>query len=78
MTYSIAITGVQAGNPAQPLNNTVDDTVARPGGQARACSTGEQFLVRGPDGGQYWATYDAARTVPGAGGNQRVLLRVGP
>ncbi len=78
MTYSVAITGALAGNPAQPLNNTVDDTVALPGGQTRACQTGEQFLVRGPDGASYWATYDASRTVPGAGGNQRVLLRVGP
>ena len=78
MTYSLAVTGALAENSFQPLNNTVDDTVATLGGQQNACMTGEQFLVRGPDGGQYWATYDAGRTVPGAGGNQRVLVRVGP
>jgi len=78
MTYSVAVTGALAENPQLPLNNTVDDTVARPGGQARACSTGEQFLVRGPDGASYWATYDADRTVPNGAGIQRVLKRVGP
>lgn len=78
MTYSLAVTGALAGNPAQPLNNTVDDTVGRLGAQVRACSTGEQFLVRGPDGGQYWATYDADRTIPNGNGIQRVLKRVGP
>ena len=78
MTYSLAVTGALAENAQQPLNNTVDDTVATFGGQQNACMTGEQFLVQGPDGGQYWATYDASRTVPGMGGNQRVLLRVGP
>jgi hypothetical protein len=78
MTYSVAITGALAENPQIPLNNTVSDTVARLGGQARACMTGEQFLVRGPDGGQYWATYDASRTVPNGAGIQRVLQRVGP
>jgi len=78
LTYSVAITGALAENSFQPLNNTVDDTVARPGGQARACQTGEQFLVRGPDGGQYWATYDADRTVPNGAGITRVLKRVGP
>ena len=78
MTYSIAITGAQADNPVQPLNNTVDDTVARPGGQERACRTGEQFLVLLPDGSSAYHTYDAGRTVPGMGGDQRVLLRVGP
>ena len=78
MTYSLAVTGALAENPAQPLNNTVADDVGRPGAVQRACSTGEQFLVQGPDGGQYWATYDADRTVAGMGGNQRVLKRVGP
>lgn len=77
MTYSLAVTGALAENPAQPLNNTVDDTVARPGGQARACQTGEQFLVRGPDGGQYLAAYDD-RTIPNGSGITRVLKRVGP
>ena len=78
MTYSLAVTGAQADQPQQPLNNTVDDTVARTCGQERACRTGEQFLVKLPDGSSAWHTYDASRTVPGAGGNQRVLLRVGP
>lgn len=74
MTYSVAVTGSRAENPFQPLNLTVDDTVARPGGQQRACMTGEQFLVRQPDGSSAYYTYDASRTVNG----QRVLLKVGP
>jgi hypothetical protein len=46
MTYSLAVTGTLAGNPAQPLNNTVDDASAATfGAQQNACMTGEQFLV---------------------------------
>ena len=75
MTYSIATTGAPADNLYQPVNLTVDDTVATTGNQARAMMTGEQFLARGPDGGQALYVYDSERSVPG---ERRVLRRVSP
>ena len=73
MTYSLAVTGSPVENPQRPLRLTVDDSVATPGNQARACMTGEEFLCRGQDGQQGWYRYDTELTVPGV---RRVLVRV--
>lgn len=76
-TYSIAVTGARADNPQAPLVG-IDDSVARRGAQERACRTGEQFLVRFPDGSDRWCVYDSSRTVPATGPLWRVVLPVGP
>lgn len=72
-TYSLAITGVGAGNPFQPVALTIDDAYARPGSQALASSQGAPFLCKRPDGSSAWFVYDAERSIPG---QTRILRRV--
>lgn len=69
-TYSLALTGAPADNPAQPLSLKVDDAVAREGSMASAMQNRTPFLALGVDGVTRWYTYDTERSIPGV---RRVL-----
>ena len=79
-TYSVGVTGCLAENPNASRSATaglidVGDSVgASPGIQQNAMMLGTPFLARGLDGGQFWAVYDAERSIPGTG--PLVLKRV--
>ena len=65
-TFSIAATGVAAGNPYQPTKQlTIGDSVCQgPGDEQNAMALGTAFLVKMPDGSQVWHTFDAERSIP--------------
>lgn len=73
MTYSLSVTGARAAQIYQVKNDTVDDSVALPGSMANAMQLGTPFLVKGPDGGERYYTYDAERSTP----TVPILKRVG-
>jgi hypothetical protein len=66
-TFSIAVTGVAAGNPYQPTGEmTIGDSVCQSAGdEQNAMQLGSAFLVKMPDGSQVWHTFDAERSLPG-------------
>lgn len=76
MTYSLAITGVNANNllTSSKQGLTLSDTNAQPGAQLNAMQTGTAFLCQGPDGAQRYYVLDAARSTPAL----PVLIPVGP
>lgn len=73
-TYSLSNTGCSANSWDQPLVYKVPDQVSNSGGaEQQAMQLGTQFLAQGPDGSQFYAVYDAERSVPGV---RRVLRKV--
>ena len=66
-TFSIAVTGVAAGNPFQPSGElTIGDLACQSvGDEQQAMQLGTAFLVKMPDGSKVWHTYDAERSIPG-------------
>lgn len=78
-TYSLAIDGTRAdatlGTAAQN-NVLVGDSGANARSAPGAMAQNTQILCKGPDGQQYWATYDAERSDIGRG--IRILKRVAP
>lgn len=74
MTYSLAVKGVRADSPSQPLNYTVSDPQAVAGGQTLAMQQGAHFLVKRPDGSERYFRIDSERSIPG---QAPVLIAVG-
>ena len=84
-TYSQSLTGINAGSCYAPKIDDVPDadaagnclagTASFIGAQQGNMMRGNQILVKGPDGGQFWATIDAERSVPGV---SLILRPVGP
>ena len=66
-TFSIAVTGVAAGNPYQPTGEmTIGDSVCQSAGdEQQAMQLGTAFMVKMPDGSKVWHTFDAERSIPG-------------
>jgi hypothetical protein len=67
VTYSLAVTGVAAGNSFQPSGQlTISDSACQSArGEQNVMQLGTAFLVKMPDGSQVWHTYDAERSIPG-------------
>lgn len=66
-TFSIAVTGVAAGNSFQPAKQlTIGDSACQSvGDEQQTMRLGTAFLVKMPDGSKVWHTYDAERSIPG-------------
>ena len=62
MTYSLAITGAPAGNPALPLSLDIGDASARSGNARNAMMLGTPVLCRNLDGSEAYYVYDAERS----------------
>ena len=65
MTYSLAVKGVGAHNPALPQTLTLSDANAVLGSQQNAMSLGTAFLCKRPDGSERLYVIDAERSIPG-------------
>ena len=69
-TYSQAATGYVTGSVLGPKSYNIPDlssaaiNTGNAGGRAVAMQSGDQMLVKGPDGGLHWYTLDAERSTP--------------
>ena len=64
-TYSLAVTGLRAGDEYTAKTVQVGDSVARSyGGPQLAMQLNTQVLCKNPDGSQSWYTFDAERSTP--------------
>lgn len=67
MTYSLAVTGAPADNPALPLTLDIGDDAARPGNAQNAMMLGTPVLCRNIDLSESYYVYDAERSNPALG-----------
>ena len=79
-TYSLSLTGINAGTRYAPASLQVGDTDAAgnaigkvAAAQAGVMSRGNQVLCKNPDGSQSYYTIDPVRSIPGV---SLVLLAV--
>lgn len=63
-TYSLAVTGVQAGYVSTIESVTLPDTSATAGGMVAAMQNNTPLFCKGPDGGFDWYRLDAQRSTP--------------
>lgn len=61
-TYSLAVTGINAGSAFTAEVTTIGDSQGRAGSQQQGMRQGTQVLCKNPDGSLSWYTVDPNRT----------------